>query len=300
MHLKTAFSYIRRSPFQALAAISVLSLTFFVGTIIATLIYASSQLLIHFETRPQVIAFLKGDATNDQVRALQKRLNNDDRIEDVSFVTKEQAFEIYKEATSDNPLLAELVSPSIFPASLEFSLKDLGFAEKIVSEMKSEAIVDSVGFTASLGGEGSLNDAVNSLKTATLYIRIGGGGLVGLLAGASFLVLMVVIGLRVSNRKSEIETLDLIGATGAFIRAPVVLEAIIYAVAGALIGWILALILLLYTTPGIIAYFNPIPVLPRDSGQFFLLFALILFGELVVGTLIALIGSLVAVSRARK
>lgn len=300
MHLKTAFSYIRRSPFQALAAISVLSLTFFISTLLAVLIYASNQVLIHFETRPQVIAFLKDDATTEQITGLQRKLSANEKVGDISFVSKEEAFSIYKDATSDNPLLAELVSPSIFPASLEFSLTDLQFAKQVVDDVKAEPIVDSVGFTASIGGEENLNDVVENLKTAIMYVRIGGVALVAILTGASFLVLMVVIGLRITTRKNEIEILDLLGATGGFIRAPVVLEAIVYSIIGTLIGWVIALILLLYATPAIISYFTPIPILPKNSVDFFLLLGVIFSAELIVGILIALGGSLIAVSRARR
>src|SRR3989344_372970 len=120
-HFKTAWDHIRRAPFQALAAIFVLTLTFFVVTILSVLVYSSSQILKYFETRPQVIAFIKEDAQIEQVKVLQNKLQNDPRISQVKYVSKEEALEIYKKATADNPLLTELVSPSIFPASMEFS-----------------------------------------------------------------------------------------------------------------------------------------------------------------------------------
>ena len=300
MHLKVALDYIRRAPFQALAAISVLSVTFFVGTVIAILVYSSSQLLNYFETRPQVIAFLKQDAVFEEVNTLQSRLEADPRVKDVSFVSKEQALEIYKNATADNPLLAELVSPTIFPASIEFSLIDLARAREIIDELKANSVVESVGFTASLGGgEASLNEVVDRLKTLTFYIRAGGVALVVVLGATSFLVLMIVIGMRLTTRRGEIETLSLIGAKSGFIRAPIVLEAIIYS-AGVFFGWLLALILVLYVTPAILSYFGAIPVLPRDTMSFFLLLLAILAGELVIGVVVALWGSLLAVSRSLK
>jgi len=64
IYLKTALDYVRRAPFQALAAIFVLTLTFFVGTILAILVYSSSKVLTYFETRPQVIAFLKDEISH--------------------------------------------------------------------------------------------------------------------------------------------------------------------------------------------------------------------------------------------
>lgn len=298
--LKTGASYIRRSPFQAIAAIFVLALTFFVSTLLAVLVYSSGKLVSYFEERPQVIAFLKDEATPETISALQRKLDNDPRVKNVHYVTKEQALNIYKNATSDNPLLAELVSPSIFPASLEFSVVDLSQAKNIIDEVKSEAIVDSVGFTASIGGKEAVGDVVERLKTIAFYVRTGGMVLVGALALTSFMVLTVVIGMRMVTRKGEVETLTLIGAKPGFIRAPIVFEANGYALAGVFIGWILAIILILYATPAILNYFGDIPVLPKGSLNFFGFLGAILLGEIIVGIVISTLGSTVAISRAMK
>ncbi|MFZ5933068.1 MAG: cell division protein FtsX, partial [Patescibacteria group bacterium] len=265
IHVKTALGYIKRSPFQALAALFVLTLTFFVGTMLAVLVYSSANLLRYFETRPQIIAFLKDEITPEQISALQNKLTSDTRIKDVRYVSKEEALEIYKQATSDNPLLSELVSPTIFPASLEFSVTDLTFAQDIIDEVKKEGIVDSVGFTASLGGEKTLEDVVGRLRTISWYLRIGGGIFVGTLAGTSLLVLLVITGMRITTRRGEIEILDLIGATPGFIRSPIIIEALIYSSLGAFVGWILALLLWLYATPTLVSYFGDIPVLPKGT-----------------------------------
>jgi cell division transport system permease protein len=300
IHLKTALGYIRRSPFQALAAIFVLGLTFFVGTLMSLLIYSSGQVLNYFETRPQVIAFLKDEATPEQISKLQNKLTSDSRVKNVTFVSKEEALAIYKQATADNPLLSELVSPSTFPADLEFSLADLTHAEEIIDELKKEEIVDQVGFTASLGNEATVGDVVGRLRRITLYIRLGGGVFAGFLAGTSLLVLLVIIGMRISTRKGEIEILNLIGATPRFIRSPIVMEALIYSSAGVFLGWLFAFVLVLYATPSLISYFGEIPVLPRDTGGFLGLMGIILAGEFLVGVILALFGSLLAVSKIRR
>jgi len=132
IHTRTAVDAIKRSPFQAVSAIFVMTLTFFVATTFAVLLYASSNSLKYVETRPQIIAFLKKDAGETKVTELQNKLQSDVRLKDIKYVPKEQALEIYKEATSDNPLLSELVSPSIFPASLEFSVSDLMLAQGVI------------------------------------------------------------------------------------------------------------------------------------------------------------------------
>lgn len=300
IQVKTAFDHIRRAPFQALAAFFVLTITFFVITLLAIAIYSSNKVLSYFETRPQIIAFLKDDATGDQITLLEDKLRRDSRVSQINYVSKENALEIYKKATSDNPLLTELVSPSIFPASLELSVKELSFAEAVIGEIKSNPIVDQVGFTASLGGENSLETVVNRIRDIAWYIKVGGSAAAVVLTGTSFLVLIVIIGMRMTTRRREMEILDLIGATPQFIRNPIVLEALIYAVSGVLIGWLLSFLFVLYATPALINYFGEIPILPREGASLFTIFGIILGGEMVAGIFLALTGSILAVSRARK
>ena len=300
IHLKTALDHIRRSPFQAIAAVFVLMVTFFVSTLLAVLVYSSNNLLKYFEGRPQVIAFLKDGVKEEDVSILKTRLESDLRVKDVVYVSKEQALEIYKKATSDNPLLSELVSPSIFPASIEFSLSELTFAQNVIDEVKKEDVVDQVGFTASLGGEDSLNDVVKRLKDVSMYIKVGGGVFVLFLISTSFLVLLVIISMRMTTRRGEIEILNLIGATAGFIRSPILLESLVYGLTGAFLGWIFGFIFILYAAPSVITYFAEIPILPKDTLQLFGIFGIILAAELVLSSFIAILGGYIAVKRARR
>lgn len=300
IHFKTALDYIRRSPFQALAASFVLTLTFFVATLVSVLVYSSSKLISYFETRPQVIAFLKDTASDTDIANLQHKLEENPKIKEVKYVSKEEALSIYKKATSDNPLLGQLVSPSIFPASLEFSVSDLSYAQTAIDSVKGEAIVDSVGFTAALGGETSLNDVVSRLKSITTYVKVGGAVFVGLLAISSLVVLFTIISMRMVGRKEEVEILNLIGATQSFIRSPIIIEAFIYTAFGVIVGWAISFIAVLYLAPTVVSYFGEIPILPISALGIFELFGIILVGELFVGLILALSGSLLAISRVKK
>lgn len=300
IHTRSAVGAIRRSPFQAISAIFVLSLTFFVATLFATLFYASGRLLNYFETRPQVIAFIKNDAVEIDIANLQHKLEADSRIREVKYVNKETALSIYKKATSNNPQLGELVSTSIFPASLEFSVKDLAFTKDILDEVKKEKIIESVGFTASIGDENSLNTVVSKLKDITSYLRIGGIIFTGILAFVSFIVLLAIISMRLSSRKDEIEILRLIGATQKFVRSPIISEAIIYVQIGIIMGSLTAFIVVLYLTPSISRFFGEITILPKGFLEVGKLFLILLMIEEFMGMLIAYLGSYLAVSRAKK
>lgn len=296
-HFKTAWRHIRRVPYQALAAIFIMAITFFVATILAMLTYASSKTLNYFETRPQIIAFLKDDATPDKISGLERDLSNDQRIKNIKYVSKEQALGIYKEATSDNPLLSEFVSPKIFPASLEFSVMDLSFTEPIIKEIKDNSIIDEVVFTASLGKGKDVGQVIENLKTITKYIRIGGISIVSIFLVSSLFILLLIIGMRVASRREEIEVFKLLGATKDFIRMPFIVEGVMYAVFGSFLGWISAAILILYSAPAILSYFGPIEVFPQETSEFILLLIKILGAEIALAFVLGLLGSLTALSR---
>lgn len=297
IHVSTVATYIRRSPYQALAGIVILVLTFFVATLLAVLVYASSNIIHYFETKPQIIAYLKNDATSEDVSILQRKIAGDPRVKDVRYVSKEEALNIYKQFTADNPLLSELVNPSIFPASLEFSVAKLDFAKTLISQIEKEPTVEQVDFTASLGEKDSLGDVIERLKQVTGYFRTGGVIIVSTLAVVSLLILLVITGMRIATRREEIEILRLIGASSGFIRVPFVLEALVYATVGAVLGWLLALTLVLYITPPLKAYFGQIPVLPPSFGEMMVLFAVLLAAEVLVASILGIIGSLIAISR---
>ncbi|OGY09829.1 MAG: hypothetical protein A2700_01630 [Candidatus Blackburnbacteria bacterium RIFCSPHIGHO2_01_FULL_44_64] len=274
-----------------------MTITFFVATILVVLAYASSSVLKYYETRPQVIAYLKKDVPTEDISAFQNKLEADTRIEDVRFVSKEQALQIYKDATANNPLLSEFVSPKVFPASIEFSVKDLSFAQPLIGELENEGVVEEVAFTASLGSNQNLSQVVERLTSISQYIRVGGGIILTFLLLSSLLVLLVITGMRIASRREEIEILQLIGATPTFIRGPFLLEGMFYGLMGATVGWLFAFLLTLYLSPSLVSFFQGIPFLPKDMLGILQLFGIILGGQIILASALGTLGSFIALKR---
>lgn len=295
--LNFGLSYVRRSPYQAFAVVLVMAVSFFIISLLATAMYGSEQVLRYFETRPQIIAFLSETASGEDLNQLEEKIRSDNRIENFKKITKDEAFEIYKKATSDNPLLSQLVSPSVFPASFEFSAKDLSYAKEIVAELQGNELIDNVGFTASVGNREELGQVIERIRGVTSGIRIAGIIAAVVLIFTSFMVLMVIMSLRISARKSEIESMSLLGATAWFIRAPILIEAYVYAFFGTLIGFMVSVVVVLYSSPRIFSYLSPIEILPKNPSQLATLLLGLLVIELISSFIIATAGAWVAVSR---
>lgn len=296
-HFKTAKKHIRRAPYQALSAIIIMTITFFVATMMAVLAFSSNETLKYFETRPQIIAFLKKGVSADQISALQRDLQTDSRIKDVEYVSPESALEIYREATSDKPLLSQLVSPKIFPASLEFSVTDLIHTQALIEELEGRESIDQIVYTANLGGSKSIATVIQTLQSITTYIRVGGLTILTFLLVSSLLILLVILGMRISSKREEIEILQLVGATPGFIRTPFVIEGVFYAVAGTFIGWTIASLVALYALPMVADFFRDVEGIPKEPFALFKILGIILGAELLLASLLGMAGSFIAIRR---
>ncbi|PIU02386.1 hypothetical protein COT66_00490 [Candidatus Shapirobacteria bacterium CG09_land_8_20_14_0_10_49_15] len=283
-HLNNTWTNLRRSPYQSLAAVSVMVLTFFVASVVALLAAGSQTVLRYFETRPQVTAFFKDETTVEQVDQLQQALVATGKVDQVHYVSKEEALEIYRKQNKDAPLLLEMVTASILPASLEVAATDLSYLEEIAAVLQQHEGVEEVIFQ---------QDIVTALQSLTSTVRQVGLGVVAFLGLVSMLIVMVIISMKVAAKRAEIKVLHLIGAARGYILTPFVLEGTCYGLAGAFLGWGLVYLLLLYSTPLLVNFFSGISFLPIPV----VLMLALLGGELLVGAFIGSFSGLLAVKR---
>ena len=95
MHLKTVAKYMRRSPYQAVSAALIMTLTFFVISVFAFLTVISAGLINYLESRPQLTVFFTDTATREEIRELKNKLELTGRTISVRYVSKDEAFKIY-------------------------------------------------------------------------------------------------------------------------------------------------------------------------------------------------------------
>lgn len=275
---------IRRTPFQALAALMVMFLTFLALQIFLILATGSQAALNYFESKPQVIAFFKEGTTSQDVSAIENALHQETTVTGTKFVSQEDALKIYREKNKNDPALLELVTANILPASLEISTKtpqDLGAVAEV---LKKEPVVAEVIVP---------EDVVATLTSVTSAIRMIGGVTVGFLMVFATLVIIMIIGFKIRLKRNEIEIMRLLGASPSFVRNPFILEGMFYGMTGALLAWLLSYGLLWYLEPFLQGYLGEIKLLPVNP-----LFMLTLLGaSLVVAFFVGGVGSFAAVRR---
>lgn len=282
--LKTAWKNIRRSPYQAFAAILIMTLTFLAVSFFAFLLVGSSQIINYFESKPQVTAFFTNEAKQSDINALENTLLKTGKTASIKFVSKEGALKIYKEQNKNDPLLLELVTADVLPASFEISavkIEDLG---PISDMLKKSSIVSEVIYQ---------KDVVSTLTSWTSAIRKIGISLIVLLSLVSVFIMVTIIGIKISQKKEDIEIMKLIGATSWYIRWPFIAEGVAYGIIGSVIGWFIATGALLYATPFLESFLKGIPVLPVSYTSLLILLGI----EILFAIFLGIISSFLAVFR---
>ena len=103
-HIRTTWHHIRRSPFQSLIAIIVMTLSFFVMSIFIFTNTGLSTVLNYFETKPEITLFLKDGLDKTTIEGIQKELSNYKNVKEIKYISKDKALEIYKEQNKDKEI----------------------------------------------------------------------------------------------------------------------------------------------------------------------------------------------------
>ena len=236
--LQTARYLVREAVIAFLRARSSNALT--VGIISASFVILGGFLLLWVNlkalsadwNRVQVNAYLTDEAVDKreaEVRALVASIRARPFVADVRQVTREEALSIFKARFAGLAAATDLLAANPLPASLEISTRGernerLPATAALLEELKSSPLVETV----------QDNEEEAQRLMAMLAVVSGVGFSIGaVLALASVFIVFNVIRLTVSARRDEISIMRLVGATGGFIRGPLLVEGMLQGGLGA-------------------------------------------------------------------
>jgi cell division transport system permease protein len=282
---KNTWHHLRRSPFQSLIALLVMVFSFFVVSFFIIINSGLSRVLTYFETKPEITLFLKDGLDQTVIDNLQKDLTSYQNIKEIKFISKDKALEIYKEQNKDNPMLTEMVTASILPASFEVTVSDPKTLEKIYQNYATRTdVIDEIIYQ---------KDIINSLLDWTNVIRKTGVVVTLVIGLIGFFTISTIIGMKITNRKDEIKISRLLGASNFYVKKPFLLEGAFYGIVGSIIGSSISFILALIFRLSINSFFQPVIFI--DTNLKF--FGLILLSEIFFGSFIGLLASWIGVKR---
>lgn len=295
--LHEAGRHFRRNWSTALGAVVTIFLSLFVIGLFVIGSVLLNRLAGDVENQVTIQAFLSDGADKFAVDAFQQKISGWDFVDDVTYKSKEEALESYREKMSDknaNDVVAALDGTNPLPASLVITLSDPKQVENVASMIIEDSDFKSISDDAENPTRSVQygRDTVKKLLSVTYVLRFGTIVLVGLLAFIAFVFINNTIRLAISARRREIAIMRLVGASNGFIRGPFLTEGMLEALFGSLLA-----ILVLHG--------GTLIVLPRlQAGLSFLSFDIptvvltLTYASLVgIGCLLGLFGSAIAMRR---
>jgi cell division transport system permease protein len=284
--LSTLYS---REKFLVISNVAIITVTFILLGLFMSLGVGMQTAIKSLEEQAQITLFFKDSFLEDQIISLKGTLEADERIAEVSYISKEDAFNIFTEINKDEPVLLEAISKDILPASLEIKAEKVVFLSDLATEFESLESVEEVKFFESV---------VERFKSWASTVYIVGGVLVGVFLLLSFAIIFATLRINISHKAEEIEILKLVGAPNAFIRSPFLIQGVSFGIISAVIASII--ISILFTSVHFFGFFtaSSLVVLIAGFKVAIWVFWLILVGlMLLFGLLLGYFGSFAAVKK---
>jgi cell division transport system permease protein len=285
--LRNTYHHIRRSPFQSLIAIIIVTISFFSISVFLIISQGMSSVLKYAETKPEISLYLNDGLDKETVENIHKKLKEYPEIREIKFISKEAALGIYKDLNQDNPMLTEMVSASILPASFEVAVNNPQTLDMIFQDFSKDDNISDIIYQ---------KDLIQNLLIWTKNIRNIGLVMAISLTVISFLVIFVIIGMKITNRKEEIKISRLLGASKFYVKKPFIYEGIFYGLVGSFIGSVIALVIALNVASRLNSYFSPIIFISTEFNFYFL----IMISQIFLGTMIGFLSSFIGVKRYTK
>lgn len=239
----------------------------------------------------KVLVYLEDNLSVERVAELKQQLEKQEATAGVTYVSKEQALAEFRTQFPNESQLLEGLGENPLPASFSVTLaprfRAPDFVKRWADQFKSFSGVAEVEYS---------QDWVENL-TALLRNVEGAALSVGLILSlASVTIIANTIRLTVNSRRSEVQILHLVGATGLFVKLPYLLE-------GALLGGVGGLLALAILKGGFELFQLQMESTSKLLGAqpWLSYFPSHLMGLLLlIGLLLGLMGSAVSVVRLRE
>jgi len=178
----------------------------------------------------EFIVYMNPDATQDQIDAVQRSLDENPQVETYEFLDKDQVFERFRQLFErDSPELVETITPDVLPT--QFDVKPTEANTDLVQALKQQ-FAEKPGVREVVAAD----EAIRTIERLSNLLSLGMVLIAVFLTVAALVLIGNTIQTAIFARRREIEVMKLVGATNWFIRVPFMLEGVIQGVLGSMLG----------------------------------------------------------------
>ena len=282
--VREVFLSLKLNNWMSLASVVTVAGSMFIFGILLKLVLNMNKMAESLESQVQINVYLEEGTTSSEIRSLEAELNDMQGVEQVTFVSKDEAMERFKERLGDqSSILDALDDTNPLPDGFEVMITQPELVETAAKNIEQHKNVESAKYG---------QDGMEHLFDITRLIRFFGLVLMLFLAGATLFIISNTIRLTVFARRKEIAIMKYVGATDWFIRWPFMMEGMVLG----LFGGILANIILRFGYSALVSeIYSALAFFPLIPEQPFLNYIsiVVVFGGMAIGAM----GSTISLKR---
>lgn len=235
-----------------------------------------------------LVVYLDEEISNEKTQGLEAYFQQDNYISNIKYVSNVEALDEVRASLGENAVILDNLNDNPLPSTFELQLVN-GLLDPGLVKQKADVIRQLPGVNDVQYGEkwlASLNTISNTMKMVAIYFACA-------IFISTVFTTYNTIKIFFYRRKEELKTLKLLGATNTFARLPFLIEGLFVGITGGTISAIMVFALSSFTSTRLVDFMPSVSVvLSPFPFQAYLIIPM-------VGAVISLLGSFIAVGRIR-
>ena len=292
--IKFAFKNFWRNIWLSVVTIFILILTLFSISLIMSLNAVTDQTIKSIKDKVDIDIYFSSEISEEEIMNVSAFLKNSNKVKEVAYISAEDAWEDFREKHKDDPEISESVEElegNPLPASLVIKaneLEDYGEIVNMLDSSEYSSLIQSRDFETN-------QEVISKLSNITSRVYQLGLVISGIFIFIAILVVFNTIRITIYTYREEIGIMKLVGATNWFVRAPLILESILYAVIASLITIGLLFLVIQFASPHLNNFFEGYDF---DLLNYFYQYYWQIFGmELLISLVLCVFSSMIAIGR---
>lgn len=290
--LKAGFQNFWRNGTLTVAAVSILTLALLIVSVILVLTISANLGLKYIQDKIDIRVYFNNDVPEQEIVAFRNEVSRYQEVSAAEYISKNKALDDFKTANADKPEILnaiDAVEGNPLLASVNIKANNPEQYDVIANAIQNSQYKNDI---ANINYQ-QYKLVIDRFNTTIRTLRKTGAFLFILFSLIAILITFNVIRMTIFNHGTEIEIMRLVGASNNYIRLPYIFEGIIYGIFASIISIVLLFPLVKLIAPYLVGS-SYVQVL---QGQFGTYFILIFFIELLVGILLGVVSSILAIRK---
>jgi cell division transport system permease protein len=294
--IKAGWINFRRNSVVSYAAILVTTITLIVVTSLFLFQAVLNAAILNIESKVDIAVYFTADAPEDQILSLETTLQQLPEVANVQYISADQQVLAFRDRHSNDYLTLQALDElgnNPFGGLLQITAKDSSQYDAIAQVLQGDTdiartnsqIIERINYSQNKTIIDKLNTLIFDARRVGLITTV-------ILSLVSIIIMYTTIRLTIYMAREEIGIMRLVGASGAYVRAPFLVQGLLY---GAF-AWLLTNVLffpLTYFAGTRLTELLGIDLYAYYTSHLFSVSGLVL----VIGLLLGMISSLLAVRR---